>query len=94
MSHVVVVGAGLAGLAAACHLVGRGHRVTVFEGQDRPGGRAGALTQDGFIFDTGPVVPKQPPRLFTPTTKKRLVSSGFPGPTRLSHQPTFCGWSA
>lgn len=56
MSHVVVVGAGLAGLAAACHLVGRGHRVTVFEGQDRPGGRAGALTQDGFTFDTGPVV--------------------------------------
>lgn len=36
MSHVVVVGAGLAGLAAACHLVGRGHRVTVFEGRIGP----------------------------------------------------------
>lgn len=56
MSHVVVVGAGLSGLAAACHLLGRGHRVTVLEASDRPGGRAGALQADGFTFDTGPVV--------------------------------------
>ena len=51
-----MVGAGLAGLSAACHLVGGGNRVTVLEASDRPGGRAGALTQDGFTFDTGPVV--------------------------------------
>ncbi len=56
MSHVVVVGAGLAGLSAACHLLGGGNRVTVLEASDRPGGRAGALAQDGFTFDTGPVV--------------------------------------
>ncbi|MBK8448093.1 MAG: phytoene desaturase [Micropruina sp.] len=56
MRHVVVVGAGLAGLSAACHLVGSGYRVTVLEAADRPGGRAGAIEQDGFTFDSGPVV--------------------------------------
>src|SRR5450830_772624 len=42
----------------------------------------------------GPVEPKQEPRLLTPMTKKRLVSRGLPGPTILSHQPTFLGSSA
>ena len=37
----------------------------------------------------GPVEPKHEPRLFTPITKNRLVSSGLPGPTMLSHQPMF-----
>jgi phytoene desaturase len=56
MSDVVVIGAGLSGLAAACHLTGAGHRVTVLERADHPGGRAGRLQQDGFTFDTGPTV--------------------------------------
>jgi phytoene desaturase len=56
VSEVVVIGAGLAGLAAACHLTGRGHRVTVVEKSDIPGGRSGLLQQDGFTFDTGPSV--------------------------------------
>jgi len=46
----------------------------------------------GWIV-VGPVDPKQLPRLLTPTTKKRLVSSGLPGPTMLSHQPTLSGSS-
>ena len=37
----------------------------------------------------GPVEPWQPPRLFRPITKKRSVSIALPGPTMLSHQPTF-----
>ena len=36
----------------------------------------------------GPVEPKQEPRLLTPMTKKRSVSTGLPGPTMLSHQPS------
>ncbi|MFK5688288.1 phytoene desaturase family protein [Ornithinimicrobium sp. LYQ92] len=60
MSHVVVIGAGLAGLAAACHLVGDGHRVTVLEREDVPGGRAGRLERGGFTFDTGPTVLTMP----------------------------------
>jgi phytoene desaturase len=56
MTKVVVVGAGLAGLAAACHLTGRGYEVTVVDRADIPGGRSGQLAQDGFTFDTGPTV--------------------------------------
>lgn len=54
--RVVVVGAGLGGLAAACHLVGAGHSVTVVERDETPGGRAGQWCEGGFRFDTGPSV--------------------------------------
>ncbi|MET8857834.1 protoporphyrinogen oxidase [Streptomyces sp. NPDC004579] len=37
--HVVVIGAGIAGLAAAHRLLGRGTRVTVVEASDRVGGK-------------------------------------------------------
>jgi monoamine oxidase len=39
MSSVVVIGAGLAGLAAARRLVARGHEVTVVEARERVGGQ-------------------------------------------------------
>jgi monoamine oxidase len=42
---VIVVGAGLAGLAAAHELVNLGHTVTVLEARDRPGGRVYTLRQ-------------------------------------------------
>ena len=58
--RVVVVGAGLAGLSAACELLGRGHEVTVVERGTVPGGRAGVLERDGFRFDTGPTVLTMP----------------------------------
>ncbi|MBV2357078.1 phytoene desaturase [Streptomyces sp. J2-1] len=58
--HVVVVGAGLAGLSAALHLLGAGRRVTVVEREALPGGRAGRLELDGFRMDTGPTVLTMP----------------------------------
>ncbi len=54
--RVAVVGAGLGGLAAACHLAGGGHDVTVLERDDAPGGRAGRWESNGYRFDTGPTV--------------------------------------
>ena len=45
-------------------------------------------------MEAGPVEPWQPPRLFTPITKKRSVSIALPGPIMLSHQPSFFGLSA
>lgn len=54
--HVVVIGAGLSGLAAALHLAGRGRAVTVVERYPWPGGRAGRLDIDGYRIDTGPTV--------------------------------------
>jgi phytoene desaturase len=56
MNPVVVIGAGLAGLSAACYLTGRGCEVTVVEREELPGGRAGVLHRDGFTFDAGPTV--------------------------------------
>jgi phytoene desaturase len=58
--RAVVVGAGLGGLATACHLLGAGWDVRVVERLDRPGGRAGRLERGGFRFDTGPTVLTMP----------------------------------
>ncbi|RKF27367.1 phytoene desaturase family protein [Micromonospora globbae] len=58
--RVVVVGAGLGGLACALHLAGRGRQVTVLEREPVPGGRAGRLGVDGYEFDTGPTVLTMP----------------------------------
>jgi phytoene desaturase len=54
--HVVVIGAGLAGLSAALYLAGRGRAVTVVEREAWPGGRAGRLDVGGYRIDTGPTV--------------------------------------
>ncbi|MEU6819783.1 phytoene desaturase [Streptomyces atriruber] len=58
--HVVIVGAGLAGLSAALHLLGSGRAVTVVERADHPGGRAGLLERAGYRMDTGPTVLTMP----------------------------------
>jgi phytoene desaturase len=58
--RVVIVGAGLGGLACALHLAGAGRQVTVLEREPVPGGRAGLLTVDGYAFDTGPTVLTMP----------------------------------
>ena len=58
--HVVIVGAGLAGLSTALRLAGKGRKVTVIERESVPGGRNGLLVKDGFHFDTGPQVLTMP----------------------------------
>jgi phytoene desaturase len=54
VSRVVVVGAGVGGLAVAARLAVQGHRVTVCESAAEVGGKLGVLERDGFRFDTGP----------------------------------------
>ncbi|HEY6794477.1 MAG TPA: phytoene desaturase family protein [Kineosporiaceae bacterium] len=62
--HVVVVGAGLAGLSAALRLAGAGRRVTLLERERVPGGRAGlvltATPHGTYRFDPGPTVLTMP----------------------------------
>lgn len=50
---VVVVGAGMAGLAAARHLRRNGHSVRVLEASDAVGGRVRTDRVDGFLLDRG-----------------------------------------
>jgi phytoene desaturase len=64
--HVVIVGAGLGGLACALHLAGEGRSVTVIEREPLPGGRAGRLSVDGYEFDTGPTVLTMPDLIAEP----------------------------
>jgi phytoene desaturase len=54
--RIVVVGAGLGGLSAACNLRGQGHDVTVVERASVPGGRAGLIESMGYRMDPGPCV--------------------------------------
>lgn len=51
---VIIIGAGIGGLATANLLAKAGYDVHVYETSDRAGGRAGILKKDGFTFDTGP----------------------------------------
>lgn len=53
---VIVVGAGIGGLAAAIHLAQHGLPVTVIEKNSRPGGRCGRFVRDGHHFDSGPTL--------------------------------------
>src|SRR4051794_2381318 len=54
--RTVVVGAGLAGLAAALRLRGAGREVAVVERGPGPGGRTGRVERAGYALDTGPSV--------------------------------------
>ncbi len=53
-TEVVVVGAGVSGLATACRLHARGHRVIVLERQVKVGGNAVSERIDGFLMEHGP----------------------------------------
>ena len=64
--HVVVVGAGLGGLACALHLAAAGRQVTVVEREAVPGGRAGKRSLQGYEFDTGPTVLTMPELIAEP----------------------------
>ncbi len=52
--HTVVAGAGFAGLSAAACLAQMGHRVTILEKNETPGGRARSFTAQGYTWDMGP----------------------------------------
>ena len=51
---VIIIGAGLGGLAAAIRMQALGYQVSLFEKTDRLGGKASVFKKDGFIFDGGP----------------------------------------
>src|SRR3954465_15605115 len=65
---IAVVGGGLGGLAAACTLAARGHKVILFEANPWLGGKAAVLQEAGFRFDMGPTI------LTVPRVLRRIFS--------------------
>lgn len=55
-SPILIIGAGVAGLAAAIRLAAAGQAVTVLEQNAQVGGKMGEITAAGFRWDTGPSV--------------------------------------
>jgi len=51
-SDVIVVGAGISGLATAWYLARRGKRVQLLEKDSRPGGKIATHTQQGYTTET------------------------------------------
>lgn len=65
MSRIVVIGAGVGGLAAAARLAALGHEVTLCEAAEEVGGKLGLIEHDvpghgRFRFDTGPSLVTMP----------------------------------
>jgi phytoene desaturase len=54
MAKVIVVGAGIAGIAAAIRLRASGHAVSVYEANAYPGGKLSDFEEASFRFDAGP----------------------------------------
>lgn len=60
-SHkVIVIGSGVAGIAAATRLALQGFDVHVYEKNSYPGGKLSAFEKDGYLFDAGPSLFTQP----------------------------------
>lgn len=56
----IIIGSGMAGLAAAIRLAVQGYEVAVYEKNSGPGGKLSAFEKDGFRFDAGPSLFTQP----------------------------------
>ncbi|MBV9989101.1 MAG: phytoene desaturase [Chitinophagaceae bacterium] len=62
-AKVIVIGSGIAGLAAAIRLASAGRQVIVYEKNGYPGGKLHAFEQNGYHFDAGPSLFTQPQQL-------------------------------
>lgn len=56
MKHIVVIGAGFGGMAAALRARAKGHQVTLVDRCPRLGGRAQVFERAGYRHDAGPTV--------------------------------------
>ncbi len=87
VARVVVIGAGVGGLAAAARLAAQGHRVTVHERAATHGGKLGEYRRDGFTFDTGPSLLTLP-QVFTDL----FAATGGPADLEIEPVDPVCGY--
>jgi phytoene desaturase len=59
-NKVIIIGAGISGLASAIRLANRNFNVTIIESSDKPGGKIKSFSLNGFRFDTGPSLFTEP----------------------------------
>lgn len=67
MKQVIVIGAGIAGIASAIRMASKGFDVTVLESNSYPGGKLSEFQLGGYRFDAGPslfTLPEQVEELF------------------------------
>jgi phytoene desaturase len=88
VARVVVIGAGVGGLAAAARLATLGHRVAVHERADTHGGKLGEYRRAGFTFDTGPSLLTLP-QVFTDL----FAATGGPADLELERVDPVCGYT-
>lgn len=60
MKRVVVVGAGVGGLAASIRLAKAGYDVVLLEKEPQVGGKMNRIEEEGFTFDVGPTIVMMP----------------------------------
>lgn len=63
----IIIGSGIAGIAAAIRLINKGFEVTVYEANSYPGGKLSEINLKGYRFDAGPslfTLPEQVEELF------------------------------
>ena len=60
MKRVIVIGAGVAGLASAIRLQHEGYEVEIYEKEHLPGGKMHQIEKEGFFFDVGPTIVMMP----------------------------------
>ena len=60
MKKAIIIGSGIAGIAASIRLSVQGFEVHVFEKNDYPGGKLSAFEKNGYRFDAGPSLFTQP----------------------------------
>ena len=94
---IIVVGAGVAGLASAIRLAAEGYQVEVFEKNAQGGGKMNQIKKDGFTFDVGPTIVMMPdiyrevfkvvgrdPEDYIPMTQLNpIYTVQFPGDARI-----------
>ncbi len=57
---IIIIGAGVGGLASAVRLQSEGYEVEVYEKESTIGGKMNQIVEQGFTFDTGPTIVMMP----------------------------------